>query len=260
MGATICLTRAEGQNAKLADRLTSAGFRVVLFPTIAFEPPPDTRIVKTAIAHIANYDWLVFTSKNAVHFFSDYLRAADVPTQQLPRTAVVGSATARALEKHGIHVDLIPTDYHAEGLIAAFEQFSPGEGHRVLIPRALKAREILPETLRERGFEVTVAPVYQTVRPEPTPNQWAGLVDADDQPRPDAIVFTSPSTVKNFGDILIEDAELDPTHFLNRMQVFSIGAVTTEALREAGVESARIAQAEKSTSAGLAAVICNTLA
>jgi len=143
----------------------------------------------------------------------------------------VGSATAARLEAAGVRVDLVPREFRGEGLADAFREAEVCHGCRVLIPRALEAREILPATLRELGCEVDVVPVYRTVPAEPD----HAVLDRIRTGTVDAVTFTSGSTVRNFVTLL-DKVGLDAGKQMEQLVVASIGPVTTEALRKRGFE------------------------
>ncbi|MCP5110646.1 MAG: uroporphyrinogen-III synthase, partial [bacterium] len=153
------------------------------------------------------------------------------------RICAIGPATRRAVEDLHLKVDVMPEEYVAESLLAAFEPFKM-EGQRVLIPRAAAAREILPDELRRRGAQVDVVPAYQTVMPADAP-ALAAEVFAD---TPDWVLFTSSSTVKNF----VQAAGIEA---LEGVAVASIGPVTSATAREVGVNVS--VQAEPYTIDGL---------
>ncbi len=230
------MTRTAEQSRSLSAPLEALGAEVVAFPVIATVEPPDWAPVDAAIAQISRYDWVVLTSANAVRFFFDRIAADGVDALRVMRgvkVAVVGSATAAVLSERGIDADLVPADFRAEGLVEAFGQLGVGAGYRVLVPRALEAREVLPDTLRTRGAVVDVVPVYRTIRAQPDhavlKRFSAGSVDA--------VTFTSPSTFRHFGALLAE-AGLDADAVLRSVAIASIGPVTSEAVRDAGHEVA----------------------
>jgi uroporphyrinogen III methyltransferase/synthase len=136
------------------------------------------------------------------------------------------------MREHGVEPDLVPESARAEGLVTAFEKLGVGKGARVLIPRALKAREVLPYALRLRGVEVDVAPVYQTIPiaadPDVLERLRAGSVDC--------VTFTSGAIARAFVAVLVV-AGLDPDAIMERVAVASIGPVTTHDLAVIGYEN-----------------------
>jgi len=277
-GKRVILTRAAGKNDALAARIAEAGGLPFIFPTIASAPVADDHLIREAVAHLDRYAFIVFTSAEAVEYFTRY-RATLPPSEQL-RYAAVGSATAEALRARGVADVLVPDDFRAEGLVKLFTNIAlelkrtgvmpmtadrpaPAHGHRappkVLIPRALVAREVLPQALEQLGFDVTVAPLYETVLPKVDPAALRRIMRTDAEGYQhlacDAVVFMSPSAVKNFA-ILIEQgsapvAVTGAAALLAATKSYSIGAPTTAALRRLGVPDARIHQAAQATTDAL---------
>lgn len=248
-GRTICVTRSAEQAAPLVSALTALGASVLAVPTIAIAPPPDDSIIRGAAARLDEFRWLILTSTNAVDQLFVYLAQAGQAT--LPpnlMVAAVGSATARALEQRGVNVDVVPADFRAEGLIEEFAKAGPAPGVKVLFPRALVAREILPAALTELGYNVTVAPVYRTVPAEIEPEKLTELAGID------GITFTSPTTARFFFEGCREGG-MDPVAVLTGVAIFSIGPVTTAELVELGIEADRIVEPVESTVAALSASI-----
>lgn len=255
-GVCVLVTRARHQAASLADPLVALGARVLAAPVVDMAEPDDWGPADRAIAALEEYDWVVLTSANAVERFVDRMGERGRPASDLSRSrvAVVGPATAERLREFGVEPALVPDDYRAEGLRDDLLALGAGPGWRVLVPRALKAREILPDALRAVGVEVDVAPVYRTVPAMPDP----AVVEALRRDEVDIVTFTSPSTVRNFL-AWVAAAGLDTRAVMRRIAPASIGPVTTEALRRAGFDAA--VQAEPYTVAGLVeAIVAHALA
>src|SRR5437762_2996062 len=141
IGKTVLITRAASQSAELRSRLQDLGARVIECPTIHIVPPKTWKPVDDAIRRLNSYQWLLFTSANAVEQFMDRMgeRRPAIPI------AVVGSATAARLGEWGLKPSLVPQEFRAEGLLAAFPDILVGT--RILFPRAQVAREALPDEL-----------------------------------------------------------------------------------------------------------------
>jgi len=183
-GKTIVITRAASQSAELRNRLEGLGARVIECPTIQIVPPKSWKPVDDAIRRLHTYQWLLFTSANAVEQFMDRMgnRRPTIPI------AVVGSATGARLGEWGLKADLIPKEFRAEGLLDAFPENLVGT--RILFPRAEVAREMLPEELRRRGATVDIVVVYRTIK------AFAGSIgEILETEHVDCIVFTSPSAI-----------------------------------------------------------------
>ena len=166
----------------------------------------------------------------------------------------MGPATAEAVEEYGIRPDLVAQNFQAEGLVEAFTALPDDDARRgkVLIPRALEARDVLTDELPRLGYEVTVAPVYQTVRATPTVDAFTNLDCAD------GIVFTSPSTARNFVEIFDSHSDKSALNYLKSRKVFSIGPITSDELRTLGLSQDEIIEAAQSTSTSLVELIMNS--
>ncbi len=247
-GTSVVVTRSRAQAGALVDALSALGAEVLEFPTIARAEPESWDAADEAIRTLAAYDWVVFTSANAVETFVARMEAlgVDVSTLAACRVAAVGPATAARCSEHGIEPDYVPDDHRAEGVIDGFAERGVGAGSRVLVPRALEAREILPDTLRERGARVDVAPVYRTVRGAGEPAVLERLAEGS----VDVVTFTSPSTFRNF---LVLTEGVDLSRLWKRATVASIGPVTSDAIRAQGREVH--IEAEEYTAARLAEAI-----
>ena len=253
-GKTICVTRAESQSGSFIGSLAALGARVLAIPAIEIVAPDDETPIESAVLALNSYTWIIFTSINAVERFYYYLARSGVA--EIPhdiKCACVGSSTAAALAEHGVAPALIPLDFKAEGLIEEFNAIAASEGtehvgQKVLMPRALKAREILPEHLRELGYNVDVAPVYKTVPATLTKDEISQLSAAN--ATLDAVTFTSPSTARNFF-IALEKAGIKPENLFAHAYAVSIGAVTTKALLDLGISKKRVVESEESTTKSL---------
>jgi len=234
-GRRIVVTRPASQAAELAEPLRALGAEVVLLPTIEIVPPLDGgAALDAALAHLADYRWLVVTSVNGAD--AVLARRPDRPSGL--GVAAIGPATAERMRRGGWAVDLVPDAYVAEALLDALGH--PGAvGDAVLVARAAVARDVLPVGLRERGWVVEVVDAYRTVDT---------TVDADAVRRAagaDTVTFTSPSTVERFVR-LVGAADVPPL-------VACIGPVTADAARAAGLTVS--VEASTYTVAGLVAAL-----
>ncbi len=239
---TILITRAQGQAPELQHLLEKAGARVLHLPTIEIRPRPDEEL-DHAVEALKSCDWLMFTSANAVEIFMNRAEAlgklpAPNGDSPLPKICTIGPATADKVTSYGYAVDLIPELYQAEGILKDFVDYNGGriEGLRILLPRASRARELLPQTLQEQGAEVNLIKVYDTVVPEESRAKLAQLLQSHP---PDLITFTSSSTVSNFATLAerIEDAR--------QFRCAVIGPITAATAREHGLKI--VVQAERSS-------------
>src|SRR5207245_1754163 len=142
----VLVTRPREQAGEFADLLAGYGARVLTMPTIAIVPPADWGPLDRAIADLARYDWVIFTSVNGVRFFFDRLRALGRDARALGRArfCAIGPRTAEALAWKGFKADLVPKDEQAERLLEAINM-EERQGARIIIPRAEVARDLLPE-------------------------------------------------------------------------------------------------------------------
>jgi len=166
------------------------------------------------------------TSPNGVRLLFEAMESAGLDARALAgvTVAAIGPGTARALAEHGVLVDVVPERFVAEGLIEALED-EEISGARVLVARAAEARDVLPDALRERGAEVDVVPLYETVREQPDDQEIEAAQSAD------YVTFTSSSTVTNLTEALGD-------RFPRGARVVSIGPITSETARAAGLEVA----------------------
>lgn len=245
-GRTILVTRARHQAAALVDALEKLGARVLVAPVIETIEPSDWAPADNALGQLDSYDWAVFTSANAVDRFAGRMRDTGIPIERLGAigVAAVGPATAGRLLELGITPGVVPDDHRAEGLVEAFARLGVGPRWRIVIPRAEKAREILPESLRAAGAQVDVVAVYRTMPAVPAPS----VIDALRAGDVDAITFTSPSTVRHFF-AWAGGSGLAPADVMSRAVAASIGPVTSVALEALGYRE-RVEAAEFSA-AGL---------
>ncbi len=214
-GVRVVVTRARAQADELCDRLGSLGAEPVLFPVIEIAPPFDGGATLAAtLERLREYDWVVFTSVNTV---DRVLPLADPTVLCAVRVAAIGPGTAAALGAGGVQVDLVPPQFVAESLLDVLPE-GPG---RVLLPRAAVARDVLPEGLRERGWEVDVVEAYRTIEATPEPEALAAAASAD------VITFTASSTVTNYVRIA-GVASLPPV-------VVCIGPITQATAVESGI-------------------------
>jgi uroporphyrinogen III methyltransferase/synthase len=225
-GRRIVTTRARGQADVLTARLHALGADAIEMPTIEIQPAADYGPLDRALAELASYDWLIFTSANGVRFFLERLDRSSVDLRALrAKVCAIGPATRAAVEALHLKVDLMGREYVAEGLLEAFAAHDLA-GRRVLLPRAAVARDLVPVELGRRGARVDVVEAYRTVTPEGAGAQAARIFGG--ARKPDCITFTSSSTVRNF--VALAGAEA-----LEGVKVASIGPVTTDTARALGI-------------------------
>jgi uroporphyrinogen-III synthase len=238
------VTRAERQSGGLRERLEQHGAEVLLLPTIETAPPESYEALDDALRDTKRFAWLVVTSANAVRVIGERLTDRGLGVERLAhlRSAAVGPSTAEALRGLGLAVDVVPERYVGEALAHALADRVRGQ--RVLLVRAAVARDVVPDALSAAGAAVTVVDAYRTVVPADAVERARAILGAASFP--DAVVFTSGSTVMHLLDVL-RDAGLA---FPPQVACVSIGPVTSGALREAG-----LVVAEEATTASLDALV-----
>jgi len=218
------VTRAREQAGPLCRALEARGAVPVLFPTIVTRAADDPAPLDAALGRLADYAWVVFTSANAVRYVAR--RMALVGRTGLPpgtRAAAVGSATAQALAEQGIAVAAVPEEFRGERVAAALGAVT---ARRVLLPSADIGREETASALRAAGAVVDEVTAYHTGPASPDPAGRRAL-----EAGVDAITFTSPSTVRNFVQLVGGAAP----RLLRGVVVAAIGPATAEALRDQGL-------------------------
>ncbi|MBA3867481.1 MAG: uroporphyrinogen-III C-methyltransferase [Solirubrobacterales bacterium] len=222
-GRVVVVTRARAQASGFAATLRELGAGVVELPAIRIESRIDSAEVREAAAAIAEYSLVCLTSPNGVRLLFEALGAAGSDARALAgaTVAAIGPGTARALAEHGIVADVVPERFVAEALVESLAAVEV-EGRQVLIARAAEARDVLPKALRERGAEVDVVPLYETVPEQPGADAVEAAQGAD------YVTFTSSSTVTNLTEALGD-------RFPGSARIVSIGPVTSEAVRAAGL-------------------------
>jgi len=243
-GKRIVVTRATQQAPILSEKLRELGADAIEMPATQIARL-DLGPLRTSIDRIADYDWLIFTSQNAVAIFWEQLLGRGKDSRALAglRIAAVGPATAGALLEHGITVDVIPQRFVAEGLLEMLGERDDVSGSKVLYITAEGARDVLPAGLREMGAELAIIEAYRTI---PDGEGAATLARAIEAGKVDLATFTSASAVRGYIDAVGEDLAL-------KVPAASIGPQTSDALREAGIEVET--EAEESTIDGLVSAV-----
>jgi uroporphyrinogen III methyltransferase/synthase len=226
-GKGVVITRPQRQADDLARLLAAQGAHSIAFPTVSITQPSDWSELDCALSQLENYNWLIFTSANGVHFFFERLcqKGRDIRDLKGIKIGCIGPATARQIEDRGIRVDLVPDEFIAEGLLKSFASMNLS-GKKILIPRASRARDILPEGLKNQGASVDVVTAYQTIQSGRKKEELSAFINAGEV---DVITFTSSSTVTNFVEIMGEGFILPP-----HVKIACIGPVTAATAVKAG--------------------------
>lgn len=221
-GKTILVTRSSAQSSQFSDRLVSVGATVIEMPALEIAPPSSWEDLDQAIAHLADFNWLILTSTNGVEYFFQRLATLGKDARALARIkiAVVGEKTAQILKQHSLQPDFIPPDFVADSLVAHFPE--PLSGKKVLFPRVeTGGREVLVKELSTKGAEVVEVAAYQSRCPEAIAPD---ALQAIQQNVVDVITFASSKTVKCFHQLL----ETYGGANLNGVCIASIGPQTSK--------------------------------
>jgi uroporphyrinogen III methyltransferase/synthase len=248
-GKRIVITRAVEQSRELKDRLERLGANVLLLPAVSFSEPADTTELDRAIGSLETYDWLLFTSANAVRFFANRCRklGRSPGVSKRPRCAAVGTATASAGAAESFVIDYVAKEFI--GVALAHELGAALAGKRVLLPRSERAGRDLPDALKTAGAEVMEVVAYHTGGLGAT---QPGVMEAMREARVDVVSFFSRSAVENLRSEL--GAEV-LSRLGTRAALAAIGPLTATALRNAGLPVA--IEAKEATAESMAAAIAN---
>jgi len=229
-GKTVVVTRAREQASSLVEELESLGANVIQCPTIRVEELDDYVIADNAIAQLANFDWIVFTSKNGVEKFWNRLSFVGKDSRVLAnaKVAAIGPATSETLRTRGITADFLPQSSISEDVARGLLELGV-KNKNILIARAQEGREVLEQLLRENGANVEVAPLYRTVSDNSNTDLVREMLRLGEV---DWVSFTSSSTVKNFVEAIGADV-ISSTRKGFRVAV--IGPVTEQTARELGL-------------------------
>lgn len=233
LGKGVVVTRAREQASGLLEQLRELGACCFEFPTIEIQPLPDYSGVQEAITALSGYDWLVFTSVNGVRYFWMELERTGLDARALGGrlVAAIGPATAEALEQRGIRPDFVPDKYVAESVVQGLLKLG-ARGKKVLIPRAMVAREVLPRELEKAGARVDILPVYQTGLAQ---KSGLEILEPLQDGQVHYITFTSSSTVENFFS-LVQPGEI-ADHQKKGLKLVCIGPVTAGTLQGFGLQA-----------------------
>ncbi|HKT79042.1 MAG TPA: uroporphyrinogen-III C-methyltransferase [Vicinamibacterales bacterium] len=235
-GRRILVTRPKHQAPELVELLEALGAETIEAPMIRILPPEDPEPLEQACRTASRFDWIVFTSANAVDAFMSRLFASPLDIRALhgPKLCAVGPATAERLARHGLKVDLVPSEYKAEGVSQALAVGSNLNGAKVLLPRADIGRELIANDLRQLGADVTEVIAYRTVATEADregdPDVYGLLLER----KIDVVTFASASAVRNFVNLLGPEPAAD---LLSTTTVAAVGPVTANAAAKYGIQT-----------------------
>ncbi len=233
-GKKIIVTRTRGQASELVAGLEEYGADCLEYSTIHIQPVASYDILDSELERLDEYHWIIFTSLNGVKYFFEHLYSKGMDARDLKGVdlAVVGKSTADYLLRYGLNADLIPSTFTGEGLAESL--LDQGiEGRNILIPRALHGREILPETLRGAGAQVTIAPVYENC---PADGDKESLREELRNGSVEMITFTSSSTVRNFLAMIDAENQEELQKILAGIKIAAIGSITAKTVTDNGLE------------------------
>jgi uroporphyrinogen-III synthase len=238
-GRRILVGRARHQASALSSGLRELGATVLEIPFIEICKPRSYQALDMALNNLHQYDWLILTSVNGVEALWKRLNKLGLSNRHLKHmeVAAIGPATRKAIENRGMKVNVVPQEYIAESVVKSLRNQIAGK--RVLLARAKVARDVIPRELRKLGAKVDVVEAYETVIPQSSRTRLRAILK-DPKRRPDAITFTSSSTVRNFVALLGKNVwggrprprKASP---LDGIRLASIGPVTSSTLRELGL-------------------------
>ncbi|HUK53040.1 MAG TPA: uroporphyrinogen-III synthase [Candidatus Binatia bacterium] len=229
-GRRIAVTRAPEQAGQLARLLAEHGAEVVLCPLVAFERPADSAALDAALRRLHEFDWLLFTSQNAVRFFEERRRELEVALEwSHPRVAAIGPATAKAAQELGYGVESVAEEATGEALAAGLRNVLAGRS--VLLPRSDRARPDLPRALAADGARVTDVVAYRTIAAGP---EGEAALEQIRNGGIQVVTLASPSAFERLADQL-GAATLAALTASGALALAAIGPVTAAAIRQAGL-------------------------
>jgi len=235
-GKRVVVTRAAAQCAALCRELVARGATPLVLPLVAFAAPENTAPLDAALRELAEFDWILLTSQNAVQALAARCETLDISLAAAAgslRIAAVGPATAAAAEKAGLKVAHVAATHH--GVALAEELGGQVRGCRIFLPRSDRANPALPEALARLGARVTEVVAYRTLAASPAEEEARRQMERGEA---EAVLCFSPSAVQHLADLL----GAERMRALQKQMVFAaIGPVTAAALRKAGVEHVVVA-------------------
>jgi len=230
LGFRVLVTRGRAPVNYLSEMLSEEGAEVFEIPTIEINPLPLSQAGKKHLREIPSYDWLVFTSSNAVEIFMSHLfkLKKDIRHFGKIKTACVGGGTAKTLRGFGIRADLIPGDYKQEGLVSSFRNVDL-RGKKVLLARAKEGREVLLDFLKKKKAIIDPWPLYENKVPVGISARLRALFLKEGGV--DLATFASSSAVDHFYSIFKPG---ERKKWLGKLPVAAIGPVTAASVRKWG--------------------------
>ena len=243
-GKRVVITRTVQQSSELFEKLTCRAAVPILLPLVSFAPPEDYAPLDTALFQWERFDWVLFTSANAVQAVVARSTALSRNLHKAGKSAavaVVGPGTKGEAERGGFSIDYVAKTHL--GVALAEELGARLREKNVFLPHSDRANPDLPKALRLLGAKLIDVVAYRTLPPADVDRDRVARVLTGEA---DALLFFSPSAVHNFIDLVgcqkLRDLQ-------NNVAVAAVGPVTAAALRDAGVQ--RIVMAADTTAAAV---------
>lgn len=225
-GKRVLITREEQQAEKMKQLVISNGGIPIVVPLLSFRAVSMTSELQMVIQKLHTYDWLVFTSQNAVAIFLQLVNLQSV--SRLPKIAAVGEKTKQFLVEKGFDVEFVPSKFVAETFVAEFLPMLH-KGAKVLLPKGNLARDVIAPALRQADVLIDDITIYETCMPEGSRQMLASLLNNKEI---DIVTFTSPSTVEHFMKIVREE---DLTARISDCVVACIGPIARKKAETLGL-------------------------
>lgn len=222
----VLVPRGKKQAKPFSQLVEKYGGIPIEIPLIAFRPIHADGSLLQLLKSIDTYDWIIFTSNVTVETLLSFYNKQELAL--FPKIAVIGERTQKVLNENGLKVSFLPSEYVAEAFAAEFAPYVK-EGDRILIPKGNLARDVIAESLRKKGAAVDEAIVYETYMPEDSRVLLSEKLAKKDL---DILLFTSPSTVEHFMDVVKENKLGD---LIEECLIGCIGPVTKEKIQSYGL-------------------------
>lgn len=225
-GIHVVVTRPAHQAEQLCEMIESAGGHAIRFPVLDIADVTDTKTLDAIIDRLEQFDIAIFISPNAVTHALTHINAkGGLPAQM--RVAAVGQASAKALSAYGITVDLFPEQTFNSEALLALPELQQVAGKQVVIFRGVGGRELLADTLKQRGAQVEYAECYQRVRPN---TDVRPLQEYAENGAVDIIIITSNEGLQNLFDMVGESGH----YWLLQTPLLLVSERTAEFARQLG--------------------------
>lgn len=199
----ILVTRPDPQGGQLVEMIAKKGGKPIFFPTIAFVPPPDEKVLQRALQQLGDQDYLIFISPQAVYSSVPFIRQLWPELSPKAQFFAIGAGTKKALHDAGYVATLCPPEeWNSEGLLA-MPAFHSIENKKIAVFRGMGGRELVDQILSDRGAQVLPVIVYERIKPH---HDTAPLIDQLKHRTIDALVCTSFEGVQNLKDLVGEEA------------------------------------------------------